>query len=47
MEPAAAWWQYTVSVDVVVMVKAESSPWRLKQVRAALEQFATIAEDLK
>jgi len=44
IEPAA-WWQYAVSNDVVVMVKAESSPWRLKQVRAALEQFAAQVRD--
>jgi DNA-binding transcriptional MerR regulator len=43
-EPAA-WWQYSLSDDVVVMVKAASSPWRLKQVRAAMEQLAARIQD--
>jgi DNA-binding transcriptional MerR regulator len=34
------WWRHAVADDVVVMVKAEGSPWRLKQVRDALEEFA-------
>ncbi len=38
-EPTA-WWQYPVAEDVVVAVRAGSSPWRLKQIRGALEQMA-------
>jgi DNA-binding transcriptional MerR regulator len=38
-EPAA-WWQYALAGDVVVWVKADSSPWRLKQVRAAIDELA-------
>jgi DNA-binding transcriptional MerR regulator len=37
---AAPWWKYEPAGDIVVMVRADSSPWRLKQVRAALEEFA-------
>jgi DNA-binding transcriptional MerR regulator len=43
-EPSG-WWQYPLAADVTVMIKAESSPWRLKQVRAALEQFAARIQD--
>jgi len=41
MLPApAATWQYEVSPDVTVLVRADLAPWRLKQVRSALEQLA-------
>jgi DNA-binding transcriptional MerR regulator len=35
----SAWWQYPVADDVVVWVRADSSPWRLKQVRSALAEM--------
>jgi DNA-binding transcriptional MerR regulator len=38
-EPAP-WWQYALADDVVVWVKADSSPWRLKQIRAAIDELA-------
>jgi DNA-binding transcriptional MerR regulator len=38
-QPAARW-QYEVSPDVTVLVRADLAPWRLKQVRSALEQLA-------
>jgi len=34
-----AWWQHVVAEDVVVWVRADASPWRAKQVRAAIEDF--------
>lgn len=37
LAPPSAWWQYQVSADVVVSVRADLAPWRLKQVRTALE----------
>jgi DNA-binding transcriptional MerR regulator len=43
-EPAAtratAWWQHAVADDVVVWTRAEMSPWRAKQVRAAIGELA-------
>jgi DNA-binding transcriptional MerR regulator len=39
-EPATAWWQYVIADDVTVMVKSGASPWRTKQLRAAVEEFA-------
>jgi DNA-binding transcriptional MerR regulator len=42
--PAAAaptsWWQHAIADDVTVWVKAGASPWRTRQVRAALDEFA-------
>ncbi len=36
----AAWWQYAIESDVVVSVRAEASPWRMRRIRTALEEFA-------
>ena len=35
----SAWWQYPVSEDVVVWVRADASPWRLKQARLAVAEM--------
>ena len=37
---ATAWWQYPVADDVMVWVKAGASPWRTRQVSAAVDEFA-------
>ena len=37
-EPSA-WWSYPVSKDVVVEVRCDASPWRLKQVRSLIAQM--------
>ena len=43
-EPAAAgptaWWQHAVAEDVVVWMRADLNPWRTKQIRAAIGEFA-------
>jgi len=36
----AAWWQYTIDGDVTVSVRADAAPWRVRRIRAALEEFA-------
>jgi DNA-binding transcriptional MerR regulator len=38
--PATAWWQHAIADDVIVWVRADAGPWRTKQLRAALEEFA-------
>ena len=38
--PATAWWQHVVADDVTVWVKDGLSPWRTRQVRAAIGEFA-------
>ena len=39
VEPTA-WWNYPVAEDVVVMVRSEMRPWRLKRVRSLISQMA-------
>jgi len=41
--PAArgtAWWQHAIAEDVMVWVRDGLSPWRTRQVRAAIEEMA-------
>lgn len=38
--PPTAWWQHAVADDVIVWTRSDASPWRTKQVRAAIEKFA-------
>jgi len=38
--PTAAWYQHIVTDDVMVFVRADASPWRMKQIRAAVEKLA-------
>jgi DNA-binding transcriptional MerR regulator len=35
-----AWLQHAIADDVVVWTRADMSPWRAKQVRAAIAEFA-------
>jgi DNA-binding transcriptional MerR regulator len=39
LEPTP-WWLYPVAADVVVSVRSDVSPWRLKQIRNHLAQMA-------
>ena len=39
LEPVT-WWQYQVADDVTVQVRADASPWRLKQIKNYLAQMA-------
>jgi DNA-binding transcriptional MerR regulator len=41
MEPPTAWWQHAIADDVIVRVRDGASPWRTKQLRAAVEEFAS------
>jgi DNA-binding transcriptional MerR regulator len=38
--PPTAWWQHAIADDVVIMTRGDVSPWRTKQIRAAIEEFA-------
>jgi DNA-binding transcriptional MerR regulator len=35
----SSWWQYQIAEDVVVWTRADMSPWRARQVRAAIEDL--------
>jgi len=38
--PATAWWQHVVADDVTVWVRDGLSPWRTRQIRAAIGELA-------
>lgn len=35
-----SWWQHVIAEDVTVWVRADTSPWRTKQIRAAVDELA-------
>jgi DNA-binding transcriptional MerR regulator len=39
--PPSPWWQHVIEGDVMVWVRGDVSPWRVKQIRAALDDFAS------
>ena len=41
----AAWWHYAVAEDVVVMVRSDASPWRLKQIHGQLARLSQSLTD--
>jgi DNA-binding transcriptional MerR regulator len=38
--PPTAWWQHAIADDIIVWVRAGAAPWRMKQVRTAVDEFA-------
>jgi DNA-binding transcriptional MerR regulator len=40
LDAPAAWWQYAIETDVMVSVRADASPWRMRRIRTALEALA-------
>jgi DNA-binding transcriptional MerR regulator len=38
-EPVA-WWQHVIHEDVMVWVKGDVSPWRMKQIRTAIDDMS-------
>jgi DNA-binding transcriptional MerR regulator len=36
----ASWWSYELQKDVVVQVRADASPWRLRQIQRAMKDMA-------
>lgn len=39
--PPSPWWQHVIQEDVMVWVRGDLSPWRMKQIRAAVDDFAS------
>ena len=37
--PPVSWWQHVIQDDVMVWVRADASPWRMKQIRAAIDDM--------
>jgi len=40
-EAPSSWWQHAIGDDVMVWVRADASPWRIKQIRAAIDEMAS------
>lgn len=38
--PPSPWWQHTIDEDIVVWTRADVSPWRMKQMRSAIDEMA-------
>jgi DNA-binding transcriptional MerR regulator len=38
--PPAAWWQHVIHDDVMVWVRGDVSPWRMRQIRAAIDDLS-------
>jgi DNA-binding transcriptional MerR regulator len=34
------WWQHAIQDDIIVFVRGDLAPWRTKQIRTALDDFA-------
>jgi DNA-binding transcriptional MerR regulator len=43
----SAWWQYPIDEDVVVWVKAEAAPWRLREIQRAVWEMALKLKDTR
>jgi DNA-binding transcriptional MerR regulator len=41
---ASPWWQHSIQPDVMVWVRGDVSPWRMKQIRAAIEKLETLLQ---
>jgi DNA-binding transcriptional MerR regulator len=39
--PPSPWWQHVIAEDVTVWVRGDVSPWRMKQIRAAVDDMAS------
>jgi DNA-binding transcriptional MerR regulator len=39
--PPAAWWQHVIADDVMVWVRGDVNPWRMKQIRSAVDELAS------
>jgi DNA-binding transcriptional MerR regulator len=45
LDAPAACWQYAIESDVMVSVRADASPWRMRRIRTALEEFARVLRE--
>jgi DNA-binding transcriptional MerR regulator len=39
--PGSLWWQHPIDNDVAVWVRSDVSPWRMKQIRAAIDDMTS------
>jgi DNA-binding transcriptional MerR regulator len=45
--PPAPWWQHVIQDDVMVWVRGDVSPWRMKQIRAAVDEMTFRLQDVE
>jgi len=45
--PPQAWWQHAIGDDVMVWVRGDVSPWRAKQIRAAIDEMSSRLQEEK
>ena len=43
--PPSPWWQYAIQQDVMVWVRGDVSPWRMKRIRAAVDAMASLLQE--
>jgi DNA-binding transcriptional MerR regulator len=43
--PPSAWWQYVIQEDVMVWVRGDVNPWRMKRIRAAVDAMASLLQE--
>jgi DNA-binding transcriptional MerR regulator len=43
--PPSSWWQHVIDEDVMVWVRGDISPWRLKQIRTAVDDMASLLRE--
>lgn len=43
--PPSVWWQHAIQEDVMVWVRGDVSPWRMKQIRAAVDAMTSQLAD--
>ena len=39
------WWQHVIQEDVMVWVRGDVSPWRMKRIRAAVDAMASLLQE--
>ena len=45
LDTPVALWQYAINGDVMVSVRADAAPWRMRRIRVALQEFARALKD--
>jgi DNA-binding transcriptional MerR regulator len=45
--PPTPWWQHAINDDVMIWVRCDVSPWRMKQIRAAVEEMTSRLREME
>src|SRR5215469_18173543 len=44
---SSPWWQHTIQDDVIVWVRGDVSPWRMKEIRRAVDELASRLQEVE